>query len=38
MKAKHVFVTLGVALTMGLGVAAGFGLTKEARPAKAVDS
>ena len=38
MKAKHVFVTLGVALTMGLGVAAGFSLSKEVRPAKAVDS
>ena len=35
MKAKHVFVTLGVALTMGLGVAASFGLSKGMKEAKA---
>ena len=35
MKAKHVFVTLGVALTMGLGVAAGFGVSKGMKQAKA---
>ena len=35
MKAKHVFVTLGVALTMGLGVAASFGLSKGMKEDKA---
>lgn len=35
MKAKHVFVTLGVALTMGLGVVTGLAMHKEMQPAKA---
>jgi hypothetical protein len=35
MKAKHVFTTLGLALTMGLGVAAGLSHVREFKQAKA---
>lgn len=38
MKAKHVFTTLGLALTMGLGVAAGLSHVREFKQAKAGDS
>lgn len=38
MKAKHVFVTLGLALTMGLGVAAGLSHVGEMKQAKAWSS
>ena len=35
MKTKKVFITLGLALTMGLGMAAAIGANKQAQPAKA---
>ena len=35
MKTKKVFITLGLALTMGLGMAAAIGASKQAQPAKA---
>ena len=38
MKAKHVFTTLGLALTMGLGVAAGLSHVRDVKQAQALNS